>query len=135
MLAMSRSTWDALRLHEERPVILDVAETPLAGLAGKAIAAVAKMVGVGQGQVEIYRYDEKDEPMPVNVDRYTVVADAASRWSIPSIVNAASTEANDNLRAFLQGNVFIVKESPGDDHWLPSIPAEVEVVIRNARLK
>ena len=47
------------------------------------------------------------------------------------IVNLASTEDNENLRRYFQKNVFIVKEGPGDYHWLTEVPGTVMAIFRS----
>jgi hypothetical protein len=71
---------------------------------------------------------------PINVDRYLVLEDTAGRWDLPAIGNAASTEDNQNLRDYLASYVFLVKEAPGPDHWLPALPEKVLSVVRRMGL-
>jgi len=63
-----------------------------------------------------------------------VLEDTASRWDLPAIGNAASTEDNQNLRDYLASYVFLVKEAPGPDHWLPALPEKVLSVVRRMGL-
>ena len=52
-----------------------------------------------------------------------------------ALVNAASTSDNANLRGFLADYVFLVKEGPGSDHWLPEVPIEIRAVIAKRHLR
>ncbi len=128
VFTMSRAHWENLLRHEGDPVLIDVRQTPLGNVARQALVAMAEKEPIAR--IVIYRYDEKDAPTPYNVDRYSVFEDVEARWDLPYIVNAASTCDNENLRRYLQQNVFIVKEGPGDDHWLGSLPEPVLSMIR-----
>lgn len=44
-------------------------------------------------------------------------------------MNTASTSDNANMRGFLAEHVFLVKEKPGPDHWLPDLPVEIVTVV------
>jgi hypothetical protein len=114
------------------PVALDVTQTPLGGVAPKVVAAVAEPHAPGISRIEIYRYDAKDAPTPINVDRFLVLEDPTGRWDVGTIVVSASTEDNFNLRDYLRHYVFLVKEDRGPDHWLQVIPDRVLSVIRRA---
>ncbi len=122
---MSQTDWDALSLQMGGPVRLDVERTPLSGVASEAslVAAVAEQHSSASG--------EKDEPTPYNIDKYTVWVDLPSHQSFPQVVAAAATEDNENLRQFLRDNVFIVRQDPGQDHWLPEPPTSVQTVFRS----
>jgi hypothetical protein len=127
---MLRADWQALLGQGSRPVLIDVRQTPLAGVASQAVAATTEPHAPGVSRIEIYRFDPKDVATPINVDRYLVLEDTAGRWNLPAIANAASTEENQNLRDYLARYVFLVKEHHGADHWLPALPAKVLSVIR-----
>ena len=132
---MSRVAWKELKLHEDKPVLIDVSQTPMSGVARDAlvVAAVAQRASTATARISIYRYDPEDAPTPYNVDHYEVWEDLPSFHDYEEIVSAASTRDDDNLRGFMQGNVFIVKEKPGKDHWLsqPELPALIRTVVRS----
>ena len=69
------------------------------------------------------------------MDRYLVWERMPDHRHLFTMVNAASTSDNANLRGFLADHVFLVKEGPGFDHWLPEVPIEIRAVIakRNVR--
>ena len=130
VLTMPRAELERLAGHAGQPVEIDVADPPLGSVAHRALVAVAQRAPIAR--IEIYRYDERDmsRGTPVNVDRYTVVEDAGARWDVPVVINAASTSDNENLRQSLPQTVFIIKEEPGADHWLPSLPETVVSIVR-----
>jgi len=135
VLLMSRVTWKELKFQEGKPILIDVSQTPMSGVARDAlvVAAVALRSSTSTARISIYRYDPEDAPTPYNVDHYEVWEDLPSFHDYEEIVSAASTRDDDNLRGFMQGNVFIVKEKPGKDHWLsqPELPALVRTVVRS----
>ncbi len=133
VLAMGRSEWEAFRVCENRPVRVDVEQTPLRGLMAntQVKATVAEKLSSATSRIAIYRYDTKDVPTPVNVDTYLVLEDLPSQADYQRIVNAASTEDNENFRRFLGEHVFLLKERPGKDHWLPEVPGSVMAVWRS----
>ena len=94
------------------------------------VAAVARRHSEATGEVIIYRHDAKDEPTPINEDRYDVWLDLPSNTSYQNMVVAASTEDNENMRSYLSETVFLVKQKPGPEHWLPELPGTVKVIFR-----
>jgi hypothetical protein len=107
---MARRDWESVMGRTGEPVALDVTQTPLGGVAPKVVAAVAEPHAPGISRIEIYRYDAKDAPTPINVDRFLVLEDPTGRWDVGTIVVSASTEDNFNLRDYLRHYVFLVKE-------------------------
>lgn len=134
MFVMRRRDWESLQIHEGRLVEIDVRRTPMGGVVANApvIGTVAERVAPTRVQVAIYRVDEQDKPRLINVDTYLVYERFPDQWDYRRIVNAASTEYNENLRAYLREHVFIVKEKPGEDHWLEELPATVKAVFRRS---
>ena len=131
---MPRGEWDRLSLNSTGPVPIDITQTPLGSVSSDAsvVAAVAYQYSSAWGDVAIYRHDEKDQPTPINVDHYAALLDIGSHPQLPSLIRDASTEDNENLRAYLADNVFLVKRNPGPDHWLPDLPASIKLVISSA---
>lgn len=125
-----RRDWDSLQINSPQVVAIDVEATPMRGLARDAslIGAVAAQGSTGGGRVSIYRYDPKD-PLPVNVDHYTVLTNLGTHPQLDSFIIAASTSHNANLDTYLNEHVVFVKDRPGADHWLPALPATVAAVI------
>ncbi len=130
MFLMLRSQWEAVRALAGRRVPIEVSNTPMASLATAAdlAAAVAERKSDYEAIITIYRRDPKD-PMPVNVDRYLVWECVPEHRDFLAMVNSASTSDNANMRGFLADHVFLLKEKPGPDHWLPDVPAEIVAVI------
>jgi len=112
------------------PVEIDLNQTPLGGVASQAVAAVAGPYARGASRIEIYRFDPKDAPTPINKDTYLVIEDTAGHWDLATLVVSASTEDNLNLRDYLKHYVFLVKEDPGPDHWLSAVPPTVLTITR-----
>jgi len=112
---------------------MDVTETPMSGVAADApvLACVAENYASPDGHISIYRYDAADGSMPINKDSYKVWRGDTLK-NIPNLAEiavACATCADANLYQFLEENVFIVKEEPGDDHWLSELPESVQVLI------
>jgi hypothetical protein len=134
ILTMARTEWDALQVVGPSPVRLEVSALPLANVASKAsvVACVAERYSTATAQVRLYRWDDADQPTPINEDRYTVWENLPSHVSYNQMVTAASTEDNENLRGYLRDTVFLVKENPGKDHWLGQLPAEVGALVQRS---
>jgi hypothetical protein len=94
------------------------------------IAAVAVRWATTVNEIHIYRYDPADAPSPVNLDKYTVWENLTAHQKFPQIVAAASAQNSPELQDYLRDNVFIVKSSPGDDHWLSAVPASALAIIK-----
>ena len=132
VLTMSRSDWSGLNLQMGQPVQIDVAKTPMAQVASHAcvVSALAEQHSRATAEITIVRFDEKDAPTPYNLDKYAVWVDLLSHQSVNAMISEASTELNQNFVDFAKQNVFIIKEDPGPDHWLPSIPGSATTVVR-----
>ena len=132
-LRMTRDTWQALNPRQGEPVLIDVSLTPMADVTKDAlvVAATAHRISSSGVEISIYRYDTNDVK-PYNVDLYSVWKDLPSHTDYHSIVAAASTEDNENLRAFLFDNVFIVPKAKEQGHWLSQeeLPSVVKAVIQ-----
>lgn len=131
VFTMPRNEWFELRGHEDVPVQIDVSRTPIGVVAQYAsvVAVVATNIASSQSEVNIYRYDPKDEPTPINLDKYAVWQGLPDHRDYLQMVNAASTNDDSNLRSYLDENVFIVKLDPGPDHWLPNVPSSVVAIV------
>jgi hypothetical protein len=132
VLTMSRSDWSALSATTGTPVQISVAQTPMAGLASRAsvVRALAQQSSSATGEVAIIRHDVKDAPTPYNVDKYTVWTDVLAHPSLQGMISGASTELNDNFRQFAADTVFLIKQDPGPDHWLPSLPGSATTIVQ-----
>ncbi len=131
LLLMRRSEWQKVRLDHERMVEISLSESPFATLAIEAQlkASIAERTCNDEVNIKIYRIDENDAPYCINEDIYSVWDSIPEHYDLYSIVCAASTEDNPNLRSFLQEYVFIVRQQPGPNHWLKELPTEVLAVI------
>ncbi len=130
MFLMPRSQWEAVKALMGKPVPIELSKTPMASLATEAelAAAVAERRSDYEAMITVYRRDPKD-PMPINVDRYLVWERIPDHRDFLAMVNTASTSDNANMRGFLADHVFLVKEKPGPDHWLPDLPVEIVAVV------
>jgi hypothetical protein len=79
--------------------------------------------------ISVYRHDEKDTPTNINVDRYRVWERLPAHRDYVSMVNAASTEDNTNMRAFMEDHVFLVKDIVTCGHWLHELPVRVRELL------
>ena len=133
VLRMTRASWEALKPCQGERVLIDVSLTPMADVAMDAtvVAATADCISSSRVEIAIYRYDPND-CKPYNVDLYSVWEDLPSHSNYHSIVTAASTEDNENLRVFLSNNVFIVSHAKKGDHWLSQeeLPSVVQAMIQ-----
>src|SRR5438876_5790206 len=133
VLTMARSDWSALCGTLGKPVQISVDQAPMAGIAHRAavVQTLAEQSSAATGQVTIVRFDEKDSPTPYNLDKYTVWTDVLAHPSLQSIISGASTELNENFRRFAGETVFLIKQDPGPDHWLPRFPGSATAVVRS----
>jgi hypothetical protein len=133
ILSMRRSEWHDLVGHEGKPVAFDVRSTPMRGVSDVAsvIGTIAHEFTAVAARVSIYRDDPKDAPNRINVDNYRVWTDLSGHPKLPNMIEAASTSYNENMKTFIQDNVFLVKEKPGPDHWMATLPSSIYVVLKN----
>ena len=128
----AKEEWQAVKPNFGSPILLDISNTPMASVSDDAVvvAATAQEVSSTGVGIAIYRFDPND-PKPYNVDRYGVWEDLPSRPDFGTIVNAASTSANQNLLDSLDQNVFLVQMKKGPGHWLSKeeLPTEIKLVI------
>jgi hypothetical protein len=131
-IVMPREHWNLLNVNSTNIVNIDINKTPLSKVGQDCLilAAVANKSRVADARISIYRFDEKDQPTPVNLDNYQVWLNLFDRPEIDKIVRAASTSLDSNLRRFSEENVFLVLEEPGEGHWLSDLPDPVKAVIK-----
>jgi hypothetical protein len=133
VLTMPRDDWNRVMGLQGVPVVFDVRSTPLAGISrvSSVVAAVADRFGPTTTRVSIYRHDPADTRYPINQDEYYVWTDLSAHPRFKDIITAASTEDNENLRAYCRENVFLVKQGPGPDHWLSTLPASISALLKS----
>lgn len=134
ILSMRRSEWQDLVGNEGKAVAFDVRSTPMRGVSDVAsvIGTIAHQFTPDTARVSIYRDDPKDAPNRINVDHYEVWTDLSGHPRLPHMVEAASTSYDENMKTYIQENVFLVKEKPGSDHWMSTLPSSVYVVLKSA---
>lgn len=135
ILTMPREDWATLVGTPGIPVSVDVRSTPLAGVThvSSVVASVAHQFGPASARVSIFRYDAADAPTPINLDDYDVWTDLSAHPRLPEMLTAASVSDNENFRAFCREHVFFVKRQPGPDHWLPTVPSSITVLIKSTQ--
>ena len=52
---------------------------------------------------------------------------------LSQIVNQCSMSLDPNLEAYVNERVFLIKERPGDDHWLRDYPPHVRLLVERAQ--
>lgn len=131
---MPREDWNTVVGSLGVPVAIDVRSTPLSGIThvSSVVASVAHQFGSATARVSIFRYDHADAPLSINQDEYDVWTDLNAHPRLASMINAASTSDNENFRAYCQENVFLVKRQPGPDHWLPTLPSSISVLLKKS---
>lgn len=133
ILSMRRSEWHDLVGHDDKAVAFDVRSTPMRGVSDVAsvIGTIAHEFTGVTARVSIYRDDPKDAPNRINVDHYRVWTNLSGHPRLANMIEAASTSYNENMQTFIQDNVFLVKEKPGSDHWMSTLPSSVYVVLKS----
>jgi hypothetical protein len=133
VLAMPRDEWNTAVGTRGVPVVLDVRATPVSAVthAASLVASIAHEFGPATARVSIFRYDAADAPTPINLDDYDVWTDLSAHPKLPEMITAASTSDNENFRAYCCEHVFFVKRPPGPDHWLPTLPSSVTVLMKS----
>ena len=133
ILIMPREDWNTLVGSLGVPVAFDVRSTPLAGVAhvSSVVASVAHQFGSATARVSVFRHDAADAPLPINQDEYDVWTNLSAHPRLSEMITAASTSDNENFRAFRREHVFFVKRQPGPDHWLPTFPSSIMLLLRS----
>ena len=116
---MARAEWERLRAHEGTLVEIDLERAPTGGVAASAsvIACLAAEYCVHTERIEVWRYSEKNQPAPYNVQEYLVLENLTRRVNLPMFAERASTQDLPKLRKHLGDHVFIVKERPDKGRW------------------
>ena len=133
VLTMPRRTWEQFKVREGSPVEIALEQTPLRGVAREAtvVAARATRSSTASAEIEIVRYDPNDAPTPYNLDRYVVWEHMPSHQSFDRIIGGGATRDDTILRDYLDENVFLVKQDPGDDHWSSDPPSSAMTIFRS----
>jgi hypothetical protein len=139
VLWMQRKQWESVKPLFGKPIKVDVTKTPMSNIAKDALilANVAVRSSDQTAMIDIYRYDAKDQPTPVNKDSYIVMEDILGRPDYQELVIKSSTSDSPELREFLRDNVGLVKAEPSTNHWLTKLPSSIVCIIRqsnNSRL-
>jgi hypothetical protein len=138
IFAIRKEDWDSLNIENgmnERIIKLDMEQfqpLPIQRITsgGNLITATASATK-SKVVIKIYRKDPKDEPTPINVDTYTVWKGLPSYLDIPKMIITGDTDGDANFWHYADDHVFLVKDDPGDDHWLVDLPSEVYAVLSN----
>ena len=124
VFVMSKNNWLKFGASEGNPVQIDVTQTPMSGvvLSASVLGAFAVKHSPSGNQIHIFRWDQKDAPSAINLDKYSVYEELYTHNNYQKLVKGAKVHDNKELRNFLHDNVIIVKEQEGNDHWLPALP-------------
>jgi hypothetical protein len=119
LLRMNRSEWFEMKSGGSGIFQIDLNRTPMASVTTQAaiIASTAEEISPSESEIHIYRYDPRDSK-PYNVDTFSVWENLPSNPNFFAIVAIASTSYDDNMRDFLEENVFIIPRKPNNLHWL-----------------
>ena len=133
VLIMPKRDWDNIPTHYGEPVRINIRETPMSAVKSNAtiIAVTATRFTDKPSMVDIYREDQRDSK-PINKDTYIVLENIVDRSDYHEIVIAASTNDNQNLRNYLDENVFLIKKDQTEDHWLSELPLNVKSIIEKS---
>lgn len=119
VFTMTCAEWERLRAHEGKLVEMEIERTLAEGVgeSASAIACLAAERSVHSTQVEVWRYSEKDQPTPHNVQEYLVLENITRRVNLPMFAERASTQDSPKLRKYLREHVFIVKHRLDKGRW------------------
>ena len=133
VLTMPRPIWLRVKPPNAKPVLIDVDTTPLQDIDRPGVHCEAEIVGGTEYRVSVYRPDPKDaaQGFPINQDRYRLWEGFPDFLDLRQIVNECSTGLDPNLQAYIDERVFLVKQAPDDDHWLPDYPPRVRLLIQS----
>jgi hypothetical protein len=129
---MPREDWNAVVGRFGQPVEIDISRTPVGGVAqaSSVVASVAHRFGPSTCEVAIFRFDAKDDPTPINQDKFKVWTNLAMHPQLPNMMRAASISDDTNLRQCLADHVFFMAKDRGADHWLSSVPSSITALLR-----
>jgi hypothetical protein len=119
VFTMARAEWERFRAHEGKLVEIDLERTPTGDESESAsvIACLAAECSVHTARIEVWRYNEKDQPRLNDIVRYLVLENLARRLNLPMFAQRAKTEDSPKLGKHLRENVFVVKERPDKGRW------------------
>jgi hypothetical protein len=131
---MPREVWMRVKPPNAEPVVLDLGTTALQSLSEPNIYGVAKAIDGPEYRVSVYRPDLQDagKGFPINADHYRLWEAFPSFLDLGQIVNRCTTSLDPNLAAYINERVFLIKERPGDDHWLRDYPSHVRLLVESA---
>jgi hypothetical protein len=112
VFTMVRGEWARLRDHEGRLVEIDLTRTPSDGVEEPAamIASLAADCPIHATRMEVWPYNENDQPKPSNLQDYLVLENLTRRINLPMFAERASTQDSLKLRKHLRDHVFIVSD-------------------------
>ena len=130
-----KDQWESIADQRQQVALMDVTATPIRGIASDApiLACVVEQTIHPDAYISIYRFDAANGSTPVNKDSYKVIKGETLKCipNLGELAVACGTCADTNMFKFLDENVFLVKEDPGEDHWLTKLPESVQVLIDN----
>ena|SRR6266545_5832610 len=130
---MRKEYWNSVVGHTGTPVKFDVRSTPMSRLSDvcSIVGAIAHDFGNATARYTVLRYDPADAPNSINLDDYVVWTDLRAHPALKDMITAASTSDNENFKSFCSDYIFFVKQAPGPDHRLPSIPSSMSSILKS----
>jgi hypothetical protein len=127
---MDGTAWAAQPPCSSGLAVLDEAAMPFAGAEG-TICVVGEPSTSEYVVVRRYREDLDDPPHGrINVDTFRLWNGVLPPQLEPNrIATAASTSYNANCQTYVKEWAFIEPQAHGADHWLPTLPPDVRILI------
>jgi len=121
---MERSEWERLFHDQDEIIHLDIAITPFANMTRsvRIVGCYVEKSVDGTTTIKIFRYDPKDAPRYINLDKYQLWNDFNNPVVYSAIVISCSTCDDKDFRSFLGDYVFIIPMQKGSDHHIEELP-------------
>lgn len=136
VLSMPRSElYAALSDTDANPVPVDITRTPVGAVAHDAavIACVAECHPERIRELRVFRYDAKDDPVPINEDAYEVWEGLPDSMDVEHHVNACDTDTTPlQIRKHYSAYAMFVKKQHGPNHWQSALPDSVAIRFTNS---
>lgn len=90
--------------------------------AATIVATASGIVNPTPG-IDVFRYDQNDDPYVINMDHYTVIENFHMHDDYPKVLEMADIEDTQELKWELQNYIYIIKNPPIEDqHWFKDFP-------------
>jgi hypothetical protein len=124
VLWMEKSEWERLLQDHDENTQIDIAVTPMAQIihSAKVVGSYIEKPVDGDTIIKIFRYDPKDTPHVINLDKYRLWNDISNPIVYSPIVTLCSTCDDGDFRSFIGDYVCIVPMPKGRDHHIEELP-------------